>query len=1185
MDTFKINNVNYNISIFDTTENILEYVALQNNTLPDYIKIVKLDFDTYTGEFLFLKDILNNLDLKKIIGMSFDKEEEGFRQVLNEIQKDFPKVTKNDIVLELLRVKYNNELDLFKAPKDGSLIVLSIKLPQLEGVDFWNTYAINNRLNDYIKTFSRKLENLKRKVDKSRSIVQKYNKYKPLETTEFIQDSLVYKYMYTSFVDPLDLFNTIQLNNEFPFCKLRYNGQVYYKVYKTFVPKQSDIDIIDNNKMVIYYNIGKETYNEMTFNFIKEQPDEKFTIELLLEISGETDIIVKDKLMNLFESNDFTFVSSKSEGIRGIFAIPELQLARDVFLDFLMNDTIISYYFYNDESRNMSMRSSSFYIYFGTSDSDSDNTTAYLSQKVVSRSDVYYQTKNLPLFTPYLNVRISKASNINQVKRFMRVFSIVMDIYQDSYASIVSRYSKFIPNFKQKNDVPFISKTTQDKAIRVLQDKNPDLFVYGYPTKCERKKQPVPINKNEVINTNEKSVINFPKNSEDYYYCPTKEYPYPGLLTNKLINKEDYPFLPCCYPKNQMVKNKLYYNYVKDISTGEQKKINNPINLVKFKALDINRKGLLPKNIYYMLNTIEPNFTYYRIGTPFDTNSFIHAILLAMDPDYLLQKDKTNYAMDVRRNLANVIQSSVIQELYNWTSDKITNTILDETVEFDSKYFIGVLKSFFKCNIVVLERNEQYPNSNFEIPHFTQGYLFKQFNPQQPLVIVYKHYGIRSDHLQTPHYELIGYESQPNSIMYSFIQDYIKNNIFSYFNQTYQLYLFGKGIYKHEFIQGTFSINYQSVDKFGKTRKLHVDTTVVYTPPTSPLFNIEIKDIPDKINTQKNILKFINKHKWVIKQQDVIDDVLVGYLLTNGYYIPIQHTSNIDTSIPIGRYIGYNYPLQEKNSLLSISKQNKKLADYLMQYTLYSFSLYYHLQNVSLPDLDYTNTHSYILNHKLQQDVIDDYINNQMIIEENHDYDLNNVKRTLSLNTSFFNNNKLVVSNKNVKRKLANYLRFMIQKNKQYVLNYNTHIYLDNFYTYVNDFTQYPEQYIYISENALLNWLNTLTQGIVNVISNVFIKEREEPYFYSNWAIDNNKPILIQNVKYGELLRALAVVYNYNKYNLNTGYYSKPLPEEVHYRVIYARDNELVQETVGDHPVGTVIRYNQYEYAAVIYSS
>ena len=109
-----------------------------------------------------------------------------------------------------------------------------------------------------------------------------------------------------------------------------------------------------------------------------------------------------------------------------------------------------------------------------------------------------------------------------------------------------------------------------------LRNIDPDVFNANYTRKCIH--PPTYIEEDEVqenIN-NGKKVMMFPKEiTKDSipknYICNYDDYKYPGLRNNPFDNAKIFPFIPCCYKKDQsQIKGSRYRNYYFDEPVAEK---------------------------------------------------------------------------------------------------------------------------------------------------------------------------------------------------------------------------------------------------------------------------------------------------------------------------------------------------------------------------------------------------------------------------------------------------------------------------------------------------------------------------------------------------------------------------------------------------------------------------------------
>jgi hypothetical protein len=1267
MQTVTIKGKDYTISVFDTESSIKNKVALNQNTLPSFLKTDVIDFSTNTFIFTDMLDILK--ESKTVI---------DFISNFDNIKKTFDSVSDKDITLAWLFSQYGNKQDplnfeetteleqLFRqidpstfpnrtsilnvynlyltdpqffkplidymvrmrirsVPSIQSLIdiynifekrydirdialtyiyinhgkntrvletdpsqlkLVFLKLKELNPTDFWSESSINSLYNLFIDQIDKERYNLEIKIRKEDEFKKQLSNLEPVEHTDFIQDSIVYEIIFTSSIAMLDLFNSIKLTEQIPFVQLYTNGQQYFKLFESFLPP---IDwMVPLQEESIEFKLGTDNdidmYNTCKIEY-KDKNDDEYIVTMTIEIKmGMNETELKMAILDLFVDNDFKEVSSRTQGLRGSFAIPEILIARDVMLDILTNNYLVNYFLYVDESRSVSSRKSSFYIYYG---SDTDVITAYVSERYATRKDPFFQEQLLPLFTPYMNIRISRALSIQHIKRFQQVFSVFIRFYINEYSTIVKRYSSLIPQFKEFNPKPLIEKQQQERTLKLLQEKDPELFIYGYARDCQKKQQPVPID-TPTDSYDPVKMMRYPRDSSNYFICPNKKFPYPGLLRNKLENKDTYPYLPCCYPESHYRDKKLYYLY--DQGLDKDKEIKTTTNYVQIKAITDGKKGFLPRNIHYILslNTTEK---FIRIGTIIDTNSFLHSVLLAIDPLYSESLDKTSYALDVRHNIANMDVSCVIQQLYTYDNKQLSQEILNYDIPLDSSIHIGLLEAYFNCRIFVFERSINHPNCDFEIPQYTQSYLYRKIKPSDNVIFIYKHMGLAGDRLSSPHYELVVVEKSLNVYEKVFSgSSLIVNNVESMFLQTYKNYIFNYGdVFAPESLPFQ-NIKQQYVDIYGKCRgfvlSFNNKDISILTSPYPPLPNIPIVNTIHRISLQL-AMQFSLSIKNQPIAQDVIDNSLYGVFLTPSYdmqytYIPLVKDKPLP-NIPQQPYSGYILPSTSVD-ILSDIQQKQRIADFLMQYSLYGFSIFLLTNPYTIDSSDIDVATKISQEQNILHNLVDVY-SKTIKIKPNHDYDIHNVSRKLTLNSNFFDKKSLIVDSNETLQRISYYISYMIQKNKLYVVNFHKRKFLENFYLTINDFYQFVNQKVFISYDSIKNWLDSFRHGITNKVNFVLSPDTSDVYLFSHWSIDDGRPVFIQNVKNGDLTRALSVIYNFNKHGLNTGFDSPRFLHPISYNVLYIKDNTFYMDTVGSNPIGSIIKYTDNIYAAILFNS
>nr|QBK87205.1 MAG: early transcription factor large subunit-like protein [Marseillevirus LCMAC201] len=1172
MKTIKINDKDYDISFIDTMDTIKNMIALRERIFTNFIK------------YTVYKPKSNNIQLDILSNHLVGVELNELPQIIDELHSwDIPE---SDIALEWLFLNRSGKVENFD-------LELHKVFQKINSVNFWGADAIGVAYKAYNSKKTEALEKLAVLVNQEQQFRTDYSKYEPLTTTKFLQDSVIIEYRITITLDPLEAFDSINLNSNISYVRLKTADQTYYKLLKTLVPPNEWLEGDSTLVFKIYRKEEKESWGTATIDYIGDT--EPYQAIMVIESTvgsnkGEkktSEEEIRNSIINIFTGADIKITNREEKGVKGVFAIPEMSISRDVFLDLITNNPMVSHYLYVDETRDLSSKKGVLYLYYSPGDSESQIITVFLSERTASRSDIFYTSKELLLFTPYLNVRVARAMNLDQIENFKQAFAVILNVYKKNFDSIAKSYEAVIPGFKNANTLVHKRSAGTNKRIKALQAQDSELFIHGYPTSCERKRQPIPIlNKDQKKFTNNRQqIMNYPKNSRNFFICSTEnKYIFPGLMKNKLNNSEEYPYLPCCYPNNQKTGRKTLNVYLKDLTKVSHSKTT---NIVIKKAVEEGKLGYLPRNIHHILHqSAGKGEKFRRQGVAVSNNSFIEVVLLALDPIYEKTPNKPSYIKDFRVNLASIKISSIIQELYDIDQEKFIKDILDPEVIFDSKLFIGLLEAYYGCQIVVFTRSDHQPNGEFEIPRYTQGYLYNKLSLEKKTVLVYKHMGMRSDNLENPHYELIVKKCNKITTWY-FENDILIRKLYSYFLQSYKLYLIGIGRYAPITVPPLANAIGQVIDRYGKTRGYTFkDNVYMVVSPLMPADDIDVVDAPTVRPTFQKILAFSKSNRLKVTQQDISEGKAIGISVNiHGIpysYLPFKPTSVLQ-GIPKAEHLGFSIPT--KKDILKKTLHNRKIADYLMQLILYGFSVWYADQiknpkNVrKQEEIDQLPLANQQVSEKvLLLGLVDQYLNKKLIIISKHNYNVEDLPRRLTINNSFFQNSLLVTDSEETYNRLGYYLRFMISKNKILVQRYSERTYLNNYYTYADDFQERKGQLIFVGGLSVSNWIETQEHGVSNQIHAIPHPYLAEPFFFSHWALNAGKPVIFQNVKNGNYGRALSVAAKYAKDNINVGHDS-PAIKEINHTVYFFEYGVLMKD--GTSPI-KIWKFGEDFYAAIL---
>jgi hypothetical protein len=1045
-----------------------------------------------------------------------------------------------DIVLESL---YKADITDLTQPQ---YFMLNDVLRNIDQIDFANGGATTNLLKSYIeRERSETMERIRLAKDKQTKFLDEFKKNKPVPTTEFIQDSKEVRKIYER-VDPHELFNSIETSENIPFAYLKYNNDPdVYKIYESAKISIEDLKLadLDSPVHIIMYYKDSPVY----INFINNTVDISFEVSLK-DINAENFILGSIK-------EDLVLIETKKEGIRGNFAISDFDINRELFLDLIMNDPIVSKIFSVDESRKVGsgskkddndLRS----IYLSYEPEKGDQVNVFISQKTSGRSDPFVVKKYVPLFSDYLSIRMSKIDSLEKVDKYRELLGQLMGIYNAKYDTIRKEYARILPRFKS---VGKTVKTNEESKLKQLQRRAPEIFIQDYSKLSEKKYQPILYDEGNPVHSN-LEIMTF---EGIELVCPIK-YPYPGLKKSSLNNKDRYPYMPSCYETKTEPYN-LWKRYEAGKEIDIEKSIKTTSKKVQKKALKEGQHGLLPRNIYFLLGR---NDDYYRAGTPFDNNSFIHAVLQAVDKKYLQSKNKKVYASNIRRGFAANPRQEVVQQLWDKTQSDIEKELLDENIQFDSKLFIGYLQSQYNIKIYVFSSLEDI-NGSYEIPRYTQGYLSGDYDKS---VMVYKHFGSEGQNLKFPHYELI--RSDDKAVFRN--SKKLMTKIEKYYNKCYNLHSLG--------IRTSKDIEFDSqiVDDYGKSRILLFNDykITMWISPQSPENNPGLQSNIFTPTDLSNVEKFVEEKGLRIISKNIENGKLIG-VKTNAFeysYIDVVPTDDTLDDIPAD-----GYSLQSGNSndnILRRTFDNRKIANFMTQFMLYQFSLFLEKNDYEPSNED---LQTFLLNKKKYYNkMLKKYVKSFMVKPDN-DF-LSNVPRQFTLNNSFFDNDFLIVDSEETARKLQWVLYYYVNTEINTVLDYKNRKYLEDYYILPEDYKQWPNTTILIGEKSLEDWIfmEHIDYRTVDIPVNTTVK----PQFWISWVIGKGLNI-VQNSK--NLKEAVYISDTYMRESYNIGY-DMDIPETYEipdYNEITMKNGVLIVKNL-DKSIPTVYKYDENSFAAVL---
>lgn len=832
------------------------------------------------------------------------------------------------------------------------------------------------------------------------------------------------------------LFDTIQLGDKIPFAV--YNK--YCKIYDNFT-LHGEPPISDTSIHLLY---KRSVIDESTTATSEEGVQDKslwyrnysvITIKIIedvivLEMSIENNSNIDSIISNIETVLRWPYVIDKhnitTNKISGEFYIVNQNINPTILKDVLLfypifrnimyaNDIIINYTNVNTKERNK-YSTTIHYI-----EPDTNNEFVYtISTREVAKGDLSSNINvggNIKIGQPLTVCNIRQAATTASITKFQTFVSKLITVYNNHEKSLTEFYSKYLKNVNDR-----VFKVNED----TLASAAPEIFIDLYSKACPKQRNPIIVHGgDEKYNDKDTSMMKFPKTGENIliYQCDKHDYPFVGLKDNTLENKEDYPFLPCCYKidqKNNKKSNYYKYFYDSDLNSNDSSTMYK-LKTQKFGNYGI--YGILPENVHKLFGLLDKQNEYYRKGMHYEGEcrkfTFLECVLEALNYNDILkmtvEKERVNLLKKQRYELSEFVKTTAIckQECYNLTLSEISEQLKDNTLYFDPGLYIRAVEEFYNINIILFTRDNQMDkNGNFLLPRHdtSKGYIFPTYK-NRPTIIIYEHTG--GIYTKDKSCELVIRHNEHNLQTVSMFKptDDIIQKIYKLWIQTFPVYETNKIVLPIN-PPDINNISEQYVDVYGKTRGLYYKNTMtfIYCMPIAPLNLPLVKD-----TKVVNINSFVSRY-------NLENHNLENYKTKEGF-------------------VFYNHNVKDSYSNSSFV-YNKRTSVHLIEYALYLYSVF--LQTVK------KNTYS---TSKLVAQFIKQYVK----INPNVTYDIDYMMP--------LRDNKIIeVENIEIKNKLEYMIRVNLLNRRKEIVNYYKLNYLHNFYNTIYDFKTYPKQYIHLVE-------------------------------------------------------------------------------------------------------------------------
>lgn len=580
----------------------------------------------------------------------------------------------------------------------------------------------------------------------------------------------------------------------------------------------------------------KESFNIVTISYLEDQ-----NLVRVLFSSPHTETVDENTLIRRIHSHLPGLPAPQQQTINevrisGSFMIYNTDLVEATLFHLIMNDPLFSAYLYLEEGGKSFAEKTRLNIHYrGASADIGDSQKSYrtdpgklskrkskrrsavsatISQETISGGDQYFvQQPNgtemqyiAQQSIPVINVKMTRATSRRVAQQFVDVLSRLFRRYCDS-RNILNMYLYFVPEYsavlesksQQRSRGPGVPLSTEggrvieSQASRVeeLRKYAGDIFVANYARKCQRPFQPklirleeAPIWQKKYIVRGtiqeERQIMGFPKdNPRHIMVCPDDRYPYPGVFENKTLNnKHLYPYMPCCFRRNQVISstsalNKYYYGVASRQARTTTARSSHKMKTGKL--LPPARIGFIPTSVAGFLKRYdeEESGEIYRYGVPRSTNSFIHCVALALENrSYMAAPDKEEWTNHLRINLFNqgIRPELLRQELYDMTNEDIIRLATDNDEFFDPLRFYRAMEVLFDCNIYVFANKDEDHETGrkislLQLPRHLYFHAHVPI-PGKPVVLIIRHWGGEANALEYPQCELVIDQRQSETRMF-----------------------------------------------------------------------------------------------------------------------------------------------------------------------------------------------------------------------------------------------------------------------------------------------------------------------------------------------------------------------------------------------------------------------------------
>ena len=546
-----VNGKRFQVYTVDTVDTILKRIASELSTLPKWLvfsptrPLTKKDFESDDLR------VENYLD-----------------RIMNSESLDLPKGPfPPDVTMEEVQdifIASNSFLDEMGANRSSFLAMIGKNLYK-DGEAIW-------RKRDAV------LGKLKRDIDANRSIARSFNvadKFEriiPVDTSPVELGRIQFTIDFGVYDGTLiGLFDSAVPDSTVPYVAYEHT----FKIFDGFTINPEWLNIQLNNVIFLKVNSGGGGYTNAAFTITEEDGKLFGTID-------STDYSKRDeftrKILNIFVGFKTKPLSVTPNMVFSKFIIPKQCMDTVAFADIVMLNDTINKFIVIDEFIKPS-RTSENSVYIKRIDRQS---AASIILKQTEKLNEYPGMRNIGEW--YLMCRM-RAPSEEEIDIFHSIIARIVSVYNNNVDTVIGEYRRILSSnyYSPKNCVsmyPLTKRFAKIKGARGLRAIDPDVFYPNYTRLCAS--PPVIVEHPEEETTNDQ-IMDFPIKGETTqdgrlvptrtYTCKTPSHPFVGLRKSDLGNNDIFPYLPCCFAKDQRDrKGSPYMKYYFEGDDGSKKK-------------------------------------------------------------------------------------------------------------------------------------------------------------------------------------------------------------------------------------------------------------------------------------------------------------------------------------------------------------------------------------------------------------------------------------------------------------------------------------------------------------------------------------------------------------------------------------------------------------------------------------